>query len=64
MTQIIALAGLLQHEHGFDTGVIEIVWRGILRENPEPPATSDVRAYYEHKDLCWSKLARHFGLVE
>jgi hypothetical protein len=63
MTQIIALAGLLQYEHHFDIRVIEIAWRGILRENPEPPPSSNMQAYYEHKDLCWSRLARHFGLI-
>lgn len=64
MTQIIALVGLLQYEHGFDIRAIEIAWRYILRENPEPPAWSEVEAYYRHKDLCWSKLARHFGLIK
>jgi hypothetical protein len=64
MTQIIALVGLLQYEHGFDIRVIEIAWRDILRENPEPPALPDLKAYYEHKDLCWSRLARHFGLIK
>jgi hypothetical protein len=63
MTQIIALVGLLQHEYHFDIRVIEIAWRGILRENPEPPASSNMKLYYEHKDLCWSNLARHFGLI-
>ncbi len=64
MTQIIALVGLLQYEYGFDIGVIEIAWRGILAENPEPPASSDVKAYSEHKEVCWRRLARHFGLIK
>jgi len=63
MTQIIALIGLLQYEHGFDTRAIESAWRNILSENPEPPAWSDVRVYYQHKELCWARLARHFGLL-
>jgi hypothetical protein len=64
MTQIIALVGLLQIEHGFDLGVIKQAWEGILRENPEPPQQRDMAAYYQHKDLCWSKLARRFGLIK
>ena len=63
MTQIIALVGLLQYEYRFDIRDIEIAWKGILAENPEPPPSSDVKAYYEHKEVCWSKLARHFGLI-
>jgi hypothetical protein len=62
MTQIIALVGILQCEFGFDIEAIKRAWDGILRENPEPQATLGLNAYYEHKDLCWSKLAEHFGL--
>jgi hypothetical protein len=64
MTQIIALVGILQYECGFNIVVIEKAWRAIMQENPEPPAWQGVAAYYEHKDLCWRKLARYFGLVQ
>jgi len=64
MTQIIALVGILQYELGFDKEAIERTWEAILEEHPEPPASPDARPYYEHKDLCWSKLARHFALIK
>jgi hypothetical protein len=63
MTQIIVLVGLFQSEHGFGIETIKRVWEGILRENPEPPSSSSMKAYHEHKDLCWHRLAQHFGLI-
>jgi hypothetical protein len=64
MTQIIALVGLLQIELGFDPGVIKQAWEGILQQNPEPSRMRGMTAYHEHKALCWSKLARRFGLIK
>jgi len=63
MTQIIALVGILQCEYGFSIEAIKRAWESITQENPEPPALLGMKAYYEHKDLCWSRLALHFGLI-
>lgn len=42
MTQIIALAGILEHEFKIPSIEIQQAWKAILAENPEPPIKRDL----------------------